>query len=705
MNVMNLSFSELTALYEIYKTQFTAYFSRQVSFLIFFLKSHSLALDRFLPTTLIEYKQYLFSLRDSVGFFYLPSWIECNLTANRHFCNWLIQKNRLAENPFSPVYKKQLRKELSSFYTQRRLDWLSEREGSLTDAELVRCYQEHSQHYRSKYSKYVARVLKDLLTEAKEQDFSLTTLSEAHMRVLRGKWYQRELLPSSPPSNVIVLTWHLVVRHFYRFIYEEGYHRQLLFQHWEYRALLKTIRDERQALVQAQPLKSRYYSVKEILKSYFKFLKNTYKNYRDYQDYYDRIRQFLRFITTHKRTLYTVDASTIEAWKNHLLTHEYRPGCYYTSFFQVEKIRGVRRFYDWFIYHGYTLHHPLKDFNATHYQKEIAPLCAQRDQNKRLLPKVPDAFQTIYEGAHAHEQTLGLSKGTSKVHLRGWRVFFYYLETIGISHIQEVDEAVLDDYQCYVHALKDRNQKPLSIHTRVRHLSAVKSLFSYLARFKYLPRDPSLCIRFPKVGRGLPTVGMSDREIKKLFGLHPPFTAQEIRDRAILETLYSTGMRSNELCQLQVADVSFEMGLIRVNFPKGGRDFQRVVPIGKTACLWILRYLHEVRSKIETQSLHLFLNQQGVGLSTQSILNVVKSYAYKSGLRKRVVTHSFRVSCGTEMLKNKADLKFVQQQLGHIQISSTEKYMRLYPGDLKKVHNKCHPRERCREGRRENPCS
>ena len=135
--------------------------------------------------------------------------------------------------------------------------------------------------------------------------------------------------------------------------------------------------------------------------------------------------------------------------------------------------------------------------------------------------------------------------------------------------------------------------------------------------------------------------------------------------------------------------------MVRIDEPKGGKGFERVIPIGKTACFWTRRYIHEVRQKdARPDSLHLFINKKGDVYTGSTIKNILRKYHLKSGLRKkRIVTHSFRVSCATEMLKRGADIKIVQEQLGHRSIQSTEKYLRLVPTDLKKAHLKYHPRD------------
>ena len=168
-----------------------------------------------------------------------------------------------------------------------------------------------------------------------------------------------------------------------------------------------------------------------------------------------------------------------------------------------------------------------------------------------------------------------------------------------------------------------------------------------------------------------------------------------IRDKAILETLYSTGIRASELAFLKIEDIDFAQGLIRINNAKGGRPFQRIIPIGKIALTYINIYITQARSYfLNGEPEILFLSKTGKRLDQNDLRNTIKSYCFKARLTKNITTHSFRVTCATEMLKNKADIRFIQQQLGHKKITSTQKYARVVPIDLKKVHSQTHPREK-----------
>jgi integrase/recombinase XerD len=225
---------------------------------------------------------------------------------------------------------------------------------------------------------------------------------------------------------------------------------------------------------------------------------------------------------------------------------------------------------------------------------------------------------------------------------------------------------------------------------------SMKLFFSYLIRFEYLRNDPSYDIEMIKEQSGLPHTCMSEEEIKKL--LEKPLldaSPLTLRDKAILEVLFSTAIRANELCSLEMGDIDYHGGLIRINTPKGGASFQRVVPIGEAAVKYLKIYLRDARPVLQRgDAKALFVSYSGRRLNNEGVLNVVKKYVFECGIKKHITTHSFRVTCATLMLKNGADIRYVQEQLGHRRITSTQKYTRLQPIDLKSIHRKCHPREK-----------
>jgi integrase/recombinase XerD len=168
------------------------------------------------------------------------------------------------------------------------------------------------------------------------------------------------------------------------------------------------------------------------------------------------------------------------------------------------------------------------------------------------------------------------------------------------------------------------------------------------------------------------------------------------RDRTILEVFYATGIRKAELMVLTPADANLDEGLLRINQGKGGKD--RVVPLTQLACSFLNNYLTMVRPELLNcgKCPNLFISQRGGPLSRNALGDLVLRYARQAGIKKRVTCHVWRHSCATHLLKNRANLRHVQELLGHRQLSTTERYLHLTITDLKEAHQKHHPREQNR---------
>jgi integrase/recombinase XerD len=239
--------------------------------------------------------------------------------------------------------------------------------------------------------------------------------------------------------------------------------------------------------------------------------------------------------------------------------------------------------------------------------------------------------------------------------------------------------------------LRDLARRSLSPRSVARILSAVRGFHRFLIGEGIHPDDPTEDIGAPKRPRVLPEV-LSVAEIESIF--KQPDTAQRlgIRDRAILETLYATGIRVSELTDLKQSNLLFDDDLILV-FGKGRKE--RLVPIGRSAVEWVKRYRKETRihlAKAGKSHDVLFLNFRGGKLSRAAIRNLVAKYAEAAGIKKEVHPHTFRHSFATHLLEGGADLRAVQEMLGHADISTTQIYTHIDREYLKEVHRTFHPR-------------
>jgi integrase/recombinase XerD len=224
----------------------------------------------------------------------------------------------------------------------------------------------------------------------------------------------------------------------------------------------------------------------------------------------------------------------------------------------------------------------------------------------------------------------------------------------------------------------------------VRNLSAIRTFFRFLNQEGILDTNPVEDIESPKVAKTLPEI-LTLKEIEQILEQPNLQTPLGIRDRAMLEMLYATGMRVSELIHLPTHQVNLEAGFV-ILYGKGSKE--RIVPLGSEAMKWVHLYLRESRGILEKgkENSVLFINRSGRGMSRQRFWKNLKDYARKAGLRKRITPHLLRHSFASHLLERGADLRSVQMMLGHVDISTTQIYTHVTGERLKKIHQRFHPR-------------
>jgi len=233
--------------------------------------------------------------------------------------------------------------------------------------------------------------------------------------------------------------------------------------------------------------------------------------------------------------------------------------------------------------------------------------------------------------------------------------------------------------------------KEMNPRTQSRLISGLRSFFDYLIFENYLNSNPLERIEAPKIGRKLPDI-LSVGEIDLIVSAIDLSESNGERNRAIIETLYSCGLRVSELTALKISDLFFEEGFIKVT-GKGGK--QRFVPIGPLTQKYINLYKDQVRISMKIEAAFndtLFLNRRGKQLSRAMIFTIVKTLGEKAEIQKKISPHTFRHSFATHLLENGADLRAIQMMLGHESITTTEIYMHVDKSHLKEVMNQFHPR-------------
>ncbi|MEO0236065.1 MAG: site-specific tyrosine recombinase XerD [candidate division WOR-3 bacterium] len=258
------------------------------------------------------------------------------------------------------------------------------------------------------------------------------------------------------------------------------------------------------------------------------------------------------------------------------------------------------------------------------------------------------------------------------------------LEFLGDIDTKEINLGEIDDFASYL------QKQDLSQNSRSRIFSCLRSFFSYLEMEGFYNSDLALNIQVPRKIIKLPDF-LNEEEVNKLLESPDTSTPRGIRDRAILELLYATGVRVSELVSLKISNVFLEERMIRV-LGKGNKE--RIIPYNSTAAKYLELYLYGVRPSIlkKRGEDRVFLNMRGTSLSRISVWKILKNYAVKAGITKNIYPHILRHTFATHLLKNGCDLRTLQIFLGHASLMTTQIYTHLDKEFLKEVHSKFHPR-------------
>ena len=277
---------------------------------------------------------------------------------------------------------------------------------------------------------------------------------------------------------------------------------------------------------------------------------------------------------------------------------------------------------------------------------------------------------------------LGLAQNTRDSYERDLRLFVKQVK-------KPLSNITRQDLIAYMQFLKKERYAPASM---ARKLAAIKSFFRFMTAEGYLTVDPAEVIEAGNKGVLLPKV-LTRQEVDKLLATPDESTHEGYRDRTMLELMYATGMRVSEVINLPVSSVNLQMKYV-IAFGKGSKE--RIIPIGKYAVKYLEKYLNVVRPLLlhenNPNEKMLFLGMGGKQLTRQRIWQIIKDYGHKAGIRKELTPHILRHSFATHLLDNGADLRTVQELLGHADISTTQIYTHLTNSRLKAIYEKAHPR-------------
>lgn len=260
-----------------------------------------------------------------------------------------------------------------------------------------------------------------------------------------------------------------------------------------------------------------------------------------------------------------------------------------------------------------------------------------------------------------------------------------FLESNNVNDPSEISTSHLTSF------FKTLNAIGLTSNTTARYFSSIKNFFKYLHKMNYIIENPVDRLSSPKLSKNLPVV-LSVEEIDSILSQPDDSSKLGLRDKALLELMYACGTRVSEVLNLKISDLFFSEEVIRV-FGKGSKE--RIVPIGSSAIHWVEEYLLKSRpfleKKLKSANI-LFLNIRGAKLSRMGIWKIIEKYSKEAAIRKKVHPHTFRHSFATHLLEGGADLRAVQEMLGHSDISTTQIYTHIDRDYIKQVHKDFHPR-------------
>lgn len=280
--------------------------------------------------------------------------------------------------------------------------------------------------------------------------------------------------------------------------------------------------------------------------------------------------------------------------------------------------------------------------------------------------------------------TRGTSKNTEVSYERDLKKLEKYLTEGGFETAEQITSTVLNSYVLYM----ERNHFAASSISR--SIASIRAFFQYLTR-KYGWKDnPAEKLKAPKIEKKLPGI-LTVEEVDLLLKQPKENTAKGIRDRAMLELLYATGIRVSELISLRVRDINLKLGYLTCS----GSERERVIPFGSTAKQALEQYLGGARELLlgQQESGYLFLNCSGKSMSRQGFWKVLKGYAASAGIQQDITPHTLRHSFAAHLVQNGADLKSVQEMMGHSDISTTQIYMNMNIHKIRDVYMKAHPRK------------
>jgi integrase/recombinase XerD len=275
-----------------------------------------------------------------------------------------------------------------------------------------------------------------------------------------------------------------------------------------------------------------------------------------------------------------------------------------------------------------------------------------------------------------------------KVHIG---FFIQWCRDRGITEPTEVTRPILEHYQRYLFHYRQKNGNPLTFRSQLARLVPLRVWFRWMARQRHILHNPASELELPRLEHRLPKAVLTVAEMEQVLAQPNVNDSLGLRDRALMETLYSTGMRRLELAHLKLYDLDTERGTVTIRQGKGKKD--RVIPIGDRAAAWIEKYIRESRPQlaVEPDDHTVFLSNAGEPFCLDHLSDLVRTHVDSANIGKRGACHLFRHCMATLMLENGADIRYIQQMLGHADLKTTQIYTQVSIRQLKLIHSATHP--------------
>ena len=275
-----------------------------------------------------------------------------------------------------------------------------------------------------------------------------------------------------------------------------------------------------------------------------------------------------------------------------------------------------------------------------------------------------------------------------------------------IDRPNAITKPIIERFQRHLYYHRKRNGQPLAINRQRVWITHLQGLFRWLAKHNHLPFNPASDLDLPRKQTGQLRDPLTIEEVERVLALPDVSQPLGLRDRAMLELFYATGLRRMELANLGIDSIAFTRGTVFVREGKGRKD--RIVPVGARALAWIQRYLDQARPAfvVDVREPALFLNRHGQGFSSNGLTGMIRQYFKAAGITKPGSCHLFRHTMATVMLDNGADVRFIQEMLGHARLETTQGYTHVAIGKLIAIHAATHPGaklERCGIGEYDDP--